>query len=250
LRKRFSQGLQFDFNYTLSHSLDNGSSITNTVAGGLVCDMTNLRVCRGPSDFDIRHLINANFIYELPFGRGRMFGSGVPGWANQIIGGWEITGIFTARSGLPFSTTTTAFPVGFNFNSPAAQNLRNQPALQPNIHDDPATGAIQFFRDPTVVFSSARPDQTTLRFPHHGEIGNRNFLRGPSFWNLDTALIKTWGMPWSEHQNLQLRWEAFNLFNHNAFALPAVGITGTTFGQITATATNPREMQFALRYSF
>jgi len=55
--KRFSQGLQFDLNYTLSHSLDNGSSVVNTVSGGLVCDLRNLRVCRGPSDFDIRHLI-------------------------------------------------------------------------------------------------------------------------------------------------------------------------------------------------
>jgi hypothetical protein len=248
LRKRFSQGLQFDFNYTLSHSIDNGSSVTNTVTGGLVCDLTNLRVCRGPSDFDIRHLINANFIYELPFGRGRMFGSGVPGWANQIIGGWEVSGIFTARSGLPFGTTTTAFPVGFNFNSPAAQNLRNSPALRPDIHDSGST--IQFFGNPSTVFNPASPTTGVLRFPHHGEVGNRNFLRGPGFWNLDTALIKTWGMPWSEHQNLQLRWEAFNLFNHNAFGLPAVGITGTTFGQITTTATSPREMQFALRYSF
>lgn len=248
LRKRFSDGLQFDFNYTLSNAIDNGSSVTNTVAGGLVCDLTNLRVCRGPADFDIRHLVNANFIYELPFGRGRRFGSGVSGWANQIIGGWEVTGIFTARSGLPFSTTTTAFPVGFNFNSPATQNLRNSPALAPSIHD--AGGAIQFFRDPSTVFNPASPTTGVLTFPRHGEVGNRNFLRGPGFWNLDTALIKTWGMPWSEHQSLQLRWEAFNLFNHNEFGLPAVGITGTTFGQITTTATNPREMQFALRYSF
>ncbi|HEX2270180.1 MAG TPA: hypothetical protein VHH35_11620, partial [Pyrinomonadaceae bacterium] len=66
LRKRFSQGLQFDFNYTWSHSIDNGSSIANTVSGGLVCDLTDLRVCRGNSDFDVRHLVNANFIYELP----------------------------------------------------------------------------------------------------------------------------------------------------------------------------------------
>ena len=254
LRKRFSHGLQFDFNYTLSNSRDNGSSVVNTVTGGIVCDLTNLRVCRGPSDFDIRHLVNANFIYELPFGRGRMFGSNVPGWANQIIGGWEVTGIFTARSGLPFGTTTTAFPVSFNFGGaaggPAAQNLRNAPALRPNIHDDPTTGTIQFFSNQLTVFNPSSPTTTVLRFPHHGEMGNRNFLRGPGFWNLDTALIKTWGMPWSEHQNLQLRWEAFNLFNHNSFGLPAVAVTAGTFGQITTSASAPREMQFALRYNF
>ncbi len=249
LRKRFSQGLQFDLNYTWSHSIDNGSSVTNTVAGGLVCDLTNLRVCRGNSDFDIRHLVNANFIYELPFGRGQRFGSGVSGWVNQIIGGWEITGIFTGRSGLAFGTTTTAFPVGFNFNSPAAFNNANVGALQGTVHDA-TNGTIQFFDDPTVVFNPARPDQGVIRFPHHGEIGNRNVFRGPSFWNLDTALLKTFKMPWSEHQSLQIRWESFNAFNHNSFGLPAVGITGTTFGQITTSASAPREMQFAVRYSF
>ena len=249
LRKRFSQGLQFDFNYTMSHAIDNGSSIVNTVAGGLVCDLTNLRVCRGNSDFDIRHLVNANFIYELPFGRGKMFGGGVPGWVNQIIGGWEYTGIFTARSGVPFSTTTTAFPVGFNFNSPAAYNNTNVAALQGSIHDA-SNGTIQFFANPTTVFDPANPTAGVIRFPHHGEIGNRNVFRGPGFWNLDTALLKTFKMPWSESQTLQVRWESFNLFNHNSFALPAVGITGTTFGTITASSSAPREMQFALRYSF
>ena len=250
LRKRFSQGLQFDFNYTWSHALDNGSSVVNTVSGGLVCDMTNLRVCRGNSDFDIRHLINANFIYELPFGRGQTFLKDSSGWVNQIIGGWEVSGIATARTGLPFSTTTTAFPVGFNFNSPAAQNLRNIPALRESIHDDPTNGTIQFFANPSTVFNSASPTTGVLRFPHHGEIGNRNFLVGPGFWNLDTALLKTFKMPWSENHTFQLRWETFNLFNHNSFANPAAGITGTTFGTITSSASAPREMQFAFRYSF
>ena len=249
LRKRFSQGLQFDLNYTWSHSIDNGSSVVNTVTGGLVCDMTNLRVCRANSDFDIRHLVNANFIYELPFGRGQRFGSGVSGWVNQIIGGWELTGIFTARSGLPFGTTTTAFPVGFNFNSPAAYNNGNVGALQGNIHDA-TNGTIQFFDNPQAVFNSANPTAGALRFPRHGEIGNRNILRGPGFWNLDTALLKNFKMPWSESQILQIRWESFNAFNHNSFGLPAIGITGTTFGQITTSASAPREMQFAIRYSF
>ena len=249
LRKRFSQGLQFDFNYTWSHSIDNGSSITNTVSGGLVCDLTNLRVCRGNSDFDVRHLINANFIYELPFGRGQRFGSGVPGWANHVIGGWEVSGIFTARTGLAFSTTTGTFPVGFNFNSPAAFGTGNLAALQPRIHDA-AGNTIQFFDNPTTVFDPQNPTAGVLRFPRHGEIGSRNILRGPSFWNLDTAVMKNFKMPWSEQQSLQIRWESFNVFNHHSFGLPAVNITAGSFGQITTSASAAREMQFAIRYSF
>ncbi|PWT92051.1 MAG: hypothetical protein C5B55_07025, partial [Blastocatellia bacterium] len=245
LRKRFSHGLQFDFNYTWSHAIDNGSSVVNTVTGGLVCDLTNLRVCRGDSDFDIRHLVNANFIYELPIGRGHWLGGNAPGWVNQIIGGWEVTGIFTARSGLPWSTTTTAFPVGFNFNSPAAFNSSDANALKESIHDDPTNNTIQFFQNPTTV------TQSVLRFPHHGEIGNRNVLRGPAFWNIDTLLLKNWKMPWSERQELQFRWESYNLFNHNSFALPStVSIASGSFGQITSSASSPREMQFAIRYSF
>ncbi|HEY6802199.1 MAG TPA: TonB-dependent receptor [Pyrinomonadaceae bacterium] len=248
LRKRFSSGLQFDFNYTWSHAIDNGSSVVNTVSGGLVCDVTNLRVCRGDSDFDIRHLVNANFIYELPFGKGKRFFKNAPGWADQVVGGWEVTGIFTARSGLPFSTTTTAFPIGFNFNSPAAFNSTNLAALQGNIHDA-SNGTIQFFDNPTTVFDPANPTAGVIRFPHHGEIGNRNVFRGPGFWNLDTAVLKNFKLPWEGH-SFQIRWESFNAFNHNSFSTPTVGITGTTFGTITSSASAPREMQFAFRYTF
>jgi hypothetical protein len=211
--------------------------------------MTNLRVCRGNSDFDIRHLVNANFIYELPFGRGQRFGSGMPGWANQIIGGWEVSGIFTARSGLAFGTTSGTFPVGFNFNSPAAINTgANLAALRARIHDVGST--IQFFDDQTAVFDPQNPTAGALRFPRHGEIGSRNILRGPGFWNLDTAVMKNFKMPWSESQSLQIRWESFNLFNHHSFGLPAANIVGATFGQITGSASAAREMQFAVRYSF
>jgi hypothetical protein len=240
-------------NYTLSHAIDNGSSIANTVTGGLVCDLTNLRVCRANSDFDIRHLWNANFIYELPFGRGKWLGSNAPGWLNHIIGGWEVTGIFGARSGLPFGTTTTAFPVGFNFNSPAAYNqLGNTGALQGQIHDTTDGTAIQFFPDPLAVFNPAlaQVNNGVLRYPHHGEIGNRNIFRGPKFWNLDTAVLKNFSLPWSEDHRFQIRWESYNALNHNSFGLPAVGITGATFGQITGSASTPREMQFAFRYEF
>ncbi|HKX31698.1 MAG TPA: TonB-dependent receptor [Blastocatellia bacterium] len=241
LRKRFSQGLEFDFNYTYSHSIDNQSNVANTTLGGLVCDVRNLRVCRGNSDFDVRHLINVNGIYELPFGRGRRFGGQARGLLNSLIGGWQVSGLFTYRTGLAFGTTTGSFPVGFVFNSPAVLTGANVAALQQSIHDDGST--IQFFGDQAAALDA-------LRYPNHGETGNRNNLRGPGFWNVDTGVMKQFRLPWSETQRLEFRWEAFNTFNHHAFGLPNANIASPLFGQITTSATAPREMQFALRFEF
>lgn len=240
LRKRFSRGLEFDFNYTLSHSIDNQSSVSNTVFGGLVCDARNLRVCRGNSDFDIRHLINAHGIYELPFGRGRWIGGNAPGWLNAIIGGWQVSGILGARSGLPFNATTGVFPISLGVDSPAVFG-GNGNALRESIND--SGSAVQFFGD----LDAAR---AALRSPRHGESGSRNILRGPRFWSVDTAVLKTFSMPWSEGHKLIFRWEAFNTFNHHVFALPNTDISLPEFGQITASASAPRVMQFALRYQF
>jgi hypothetical protein len=241
LRKRFSKGLEFDFNYTLSHSIDNQSSVVNTVFGGLVCDARNNRSCRGNSDFDIRHNINANWIYELPFGHGHRLGGGAPGWANAVIGGWAFNGIAQFRSGLPFGTTTGSFPVGFVFDSPAVLNSSDTSALQAQVHDTGST--IQFFADPAKALAA-------LRYPKHGEMGNRNTFRGPKFWTMDTVVSKTFKMPWSETMNLQLRWESYNVFNHNSFNLPNAIIGSTSFGLITSSLSVPRVMQFGLRFEF
>lgn len=246
LRKRFSRGFQFDVNYTWSHSMDNQSTVANTTtSGGLICDATNLRVCRGPSDFDIRHLFNANGIWELPIGRGRTFGRNMPGWADTIIGGWELTGIVTARSGLPFSLATVSWPRSFIFdgaNGVPAVLSGNASALKAKIHNAP-DGSIQFFADPEAA-------RNATSYPRHGEIGNRDALRSTPFWSMDTALIKKFKLPWSETQRLQVRWEAYNAFNHNVFGLPDTDIGSTTFGQVTTVQSTARVMQFGIRWDF
>lgn len=247
LRKRFSNGFQFDANYTWSHSIDNQSTVANTTtSGGLICDARNLRVCRANSDFDIRHLFNVNGVWELPVGRGRTFFAEAPGWVNAIVGGWTFSGILTARSGLPFGLATSSWPTSFIFdgaNGVPAVTEGNAIALRPSIHDA-ADGTIQFFADPQAALAA-------VRYPHHGEPGNRNTLRGPSFWNLDTALLKNFRLPWSERQRLQIRWEAYNAFNHHSFGLPSsLDIGSPTFGQVTGSASNARVMQFGARWDF
>ena len=241
LRKNLSHGAQFDFNYTYSHSIDNVSSIANTVVGGLVCDATNLRVCRGNSDFDATHIFSANGVYDLPFGRGRWLGGKAAGWVNQIIGGWQVGTIFTAHSGFAFSTNTGTFPVGFVFDSPAILS-GSASALARRIHTD-SSGTIQYFSDPMTASAA-------LSNPLPGEIGNRNNLRGPGFVNFDMSLGKRFNMPWSEKHTLQFRTEAYNAFNHTNFSDPTANINSTTFGQITAQANANRVLQFALRYDF
>jgi hypothetical protein len=244
LRKRYAHNLQFDLNYTFAHSIDNQSSVVNTVAGGLVCDLRNLRVCRGNSDFDVTHTVNFNGVYGLPFGRGQLLGKNMPGWADRIIGGWEVSGIYTWRTGFAFSTTTGAFPVGFNFNSPGMLTGPKS-ALQTSIHTV-GTGpgaSLQLFKDPDAALA-AFSDNT------HGVIGNRNDLRGPRFSNVDLAILKNFKMPWSESHRLQLRAEMFNAFNHPSFNVPNTDIHSGTFGVISSEASLPREMQFGLRYDF
>jgi hypothetical protein len=241
LQKRFSNGFQFDVNYTYSFAKDNNSSVSNTVFGGLICDLRDLNVCYGPSDFDIRHTANINGIWELPFGRGKWIAGDAPGWVDQLIGGFQLSGIFTYRSGLPFSTTTGSFPVGFVFNSPAIFNGTG--SLGGNI--DASGTAVGFFGDTNATDAALN----SFSQPQGGQIGQRNNLRGPSFWNLDLGLAKSFRMPWEGHR-LQLRVDAFNVFNRNVFGLPNANINSASFGQITTSASTPRELQFAVRYDF
>ena len=241
LQKRFSDGFQFDFNYTYSFAKDNNSSISNTVFGGLICDLRDLNICNGPSDFDIRHLVNANGVWELPFGQGKWIGGNASGWLNQLIGGWQLSGIYTYRSGLPFSTTTGSFPVGFVFDSPGVHS--GSTSLSQNI--DPTGANVRFFGDATATTGIL----SSFRNPQGGEIGQRNNLRGPSFWNVDLSLAKSFAMPWEGHR-LQVRVDAFNAFNRNVFGLPNANINSSSFGNITTSASAPRELQFGIRYDF
>ncbi|HUR99376.1 MAG TPA: TonB-dependent receptor [Pyrinomonadaceae bacterium] len=262
LQRRFSQGLQFDINYTYSFSKDNNSSVANTVIGGLVFDLTNPDAGYGPSDFDIRHIANANFIWELPFGRGKWIGGNSNGFLNTFIGGWQLSGIYTYRSGLPMSVLTNSFPVSFTLESPAVL-VGDASALGGNINT--SGSSVNFFGDPAAAAAAL----ASFRNVRHGETGSRNVLRGPSFWNFDLSVAKNFSLPWEGHR-IQLRMDAFNVFNRNVFANPTsltlsgfqtLGAGGTTFGctassagcnfgQITTSASTPRELQFAIRYDF
>jgi hypothetical protein len=253
LRKRLSHDLQFDFNYTWSHSIDNGSTVANENGNfqsgvtSVMCDVTNNRACRGNSEFDARHQVSADFVYDLPFGRGREFGRGVGTWVNEAIGGWQISGIETWRTGLAFTVNNTSLAF-FDTVSLAADTgmlfTGKNSAVSSNVRFDKASGTVQFFASQAAAKGAFSP-VTGL------QNGNRDTLHGPHFSNLDLGVAKNFPLG-SERYKLQFRADAFNVFNHPNFGLPDTGAIDGNFGQITGLAGQEpsRVMQFALRFDF
>lgn len=245
LTKNLSNGIRFDFNYTWSHSIDNTSAVANFIPAssgfGFLCDAQNLRTCRASSDFDVRHVMNANFIYNLPFGRGRSFGGNIPWLLDEAIGGWQISGIPQWRSGLPFSAQTGAYVAGYANNAPAIFG-GNYGAISGKAQKR-STGQVNLFSDPVAAAAA-------FQGPIGFQIGQRNFLRGPSAWQFDAGLAKTFRIVPNDRLNLKFRADAFNVLNHPVFANPNTNISSGNFGQITSVAVAPRVAQFALRLEF
>jgi hypothetical protein len=251
LHKKFSHGLQFDVNYTFSHSIDNSSTIANNATGtnatggygGFLCDAIQLRSCRANSDFDLTHLVSADGLYDLPIGRGRWLGHNASGWLNQIIGGWQVAFLNQWHTGFAFTTVTEAFPVSFNANSPAVF-IGTPHDIRTSVHTDRTAGVVQLFVDPTAALN-AFTGPIGLQGP------TRNNLRGPRFSNTDLSLNKHFQL--KENLGLEFRAEAYNAFNQVNFALPTNSVadinSSLPFGGISADA-GPRVMQFSLRLDF
>lgn len=229
LSKRFSKGLQMIASYTYSHSLDDysGSDVSDiTLTPGNLVNENNY----ASSDFDRRHRFVTSFVYDLP-----AFYSGTWGWAKQAVNGWEMSGIVTLQTGVPFSIigADTAF-------------AETRADLNPGYTIQSAAGSGDVDARLNGYFNTAAfsaPSGTG----NFGDTG-RNILRGPAQTNSDLSVVKFF--PVFEQQKLEFRAEFFNLFNQVNFANPINVVTAPGFGQIVATSTGPRVIQFALRYTF
>lgn len=251
-RKRFSQGLQFDLNYTLSKSFDWSSGVERNASfgGGFIVNSWNPGQRKAVSDFDVRHLISANFIWELPFGKDRRFASNINSVADAFIGGWQLSGFYRWTSKLPIGVGNGRFwPTNWNITGfatrtgalPRQETTKNAPAAAaggtpgPNIFADPAAALRSY--DFTLV----------------GESGERNGVRGDGFFGVDLGLGKTWKLPFEGHK-LQFRWEVFNVTNTVRFDVNSLtldlGSGRGNFGKYSDTLTDKRVMQFGLRYEF
>ena len=239
-----SHGVQFDVNYTYSKSIDMGSDAERIGfiggPGDQIYNAWNPRLQRGLSTFDTTHQINSNWIAEIPYGRGRAFGSGAGRLAEAAFGGWQLAGLVRWTSGFPVSVGNgAAWATNWELAGYATQT-----GPQPKTGSFVVNGSPNIFKDPATAVSSYRQD-----FP--GEVGNRNSIRGPGYFGVDMGLDKVFKI--TESHQLRFSWEAFNVLNNVRFdALTAnTGVDQvSSFGIFTKTLTVPRKMQFALRYSF
>jgi hypothetical protein len=244
LRHAMSHGVQFDLNYSYSHSIDMGSDAERIGdlggPGDQIYNAWNPRLQRATSTFDATHQLNSNWVLEVPYGKGRSFGSGVGRLANAVLGGWDLSGLFRWTSGFPFSVGNgAAWATNWDLSGYATQ-IGPKPSTGTKV----LNGTPNVFKNPGTAINSYRQDFA-------GEVGGRNTLRGPGYFDVDMGLHKTFNI--TERQLLQFRWETFNLFNNVRFdALTAnTGVDqSTSFGNFTKTLTLYRRMEFGLRYEF
>jgi hypothetical protein len=229
LEKRFSRGLTFVLNYTWSHAIDNIDETNNNDAGTALKPWDR-HLERGNSLSDVRHAFGFVSTYELPFGKGKRYMGNANRLADLVLGGWQMSGIFTRTSGQPFTVTTS----GGITNAGGAD--------RPNRIGNGALPSGERSIDRWFDLSAfqVQPNYT------YGNSG-RGILTGPGLTNLDFLLAKTFKV--TERVRLQFRAESFNITNTPAFGNPAVNINAAGAGRIT-TAGEPRRIQFGLKLLF
>ena len=260
IKRRFERGVSYQISYTWAKSLDTRSfdpafttvSRANNQSGSSTpFDLRNRRLNYARSDFDRRHSLQALFVYELPFGRGKTWLNGLNSAVDQVIGGWEMAGTVVLQSGRPFTVYS-----GANTLSNSIQSYANCNGCTPDMGKalfEQANGTVFFF-DPNsrgASFNSATNTRGLFSIPAPGALGNtgRNFFTGPPVFQLDMLLAKRVRI--IEGHSLQFRVEAQNLTNTPSFGFPTATITSAIFGRIRdSVVSNARRVQLAVKYNF
>jgi hypothetical protein len=251
LRHPMSHGLQLDVSYTLSHSIDEGSDTERSPAlvsnFSIIYNTWKPALNRSNSDFDTRHLVTVDYVYALPFGRQKMLLGNASKLVDSIAGGWQLSGIMRATSGLPWGLFEPGYTTNWTYGSQGVitSNLKLKRQF------DPSSGNPEYFsRDTANVVNNGVLTGTPVRLPYPGEAGERNNLRGDGYFDLDSGLSKTW--KFGEWGGLKFAWEVYNVTNTVRFDPASIGsqLTGGNLGVATSLLTSPRRMQFSLRYDF
>jgi hypothetical protein len=222
VQRRLNKGLQFGIAYTYSNTFDYGSDLyANAI------NTYDLRYNFGPADWGRRNIFLANYVYDLPFLRGRN------DFIGKTLGGWEIAGVIALESGTPATVFNSTGDVA-GVNSDFGQAANRLAGCNPN---NAPRSVAEWFN--TACFVNAAPGT-------FGDAG-RNSVWGPPTRNWDFALYKNG--PLTERLRYQFRAEFFNFLNHPSFNSIGTSIGAGNFGQITG-ANDPREIQFGLKLNF
>jgi hypothetical protein len=245
---RASGGLTILNSFTYSHAIDNGSGSLENPNGNFPApqDIYNLAAERATSAYDQPLTNTTSLVWLVPVGKNRKFLNGLPAFADQALGGWEVSAINQADSGQPI--TVTYNPAANRLVSGIQQDFRGANNYRPNLIGSPVlNGGVQVTAGGVLYLNPA-----AFATPGSGSpFGNagRNIARGPNFNQLDFAANKNIQLPF-ENMKLQFRAEFFNLLNHTNFLAPNSNLSsGAAFGKITA-ASDSRLIQFGLKVSF
>jgi hypothetical protein len=233
LQRRHSHGLSYLLGYTWSKSTDTASAIRNQDFDTLFPQNSyDLDAEHALSSFNVAHRFVGSFLWELPFGEGRRF-LNKSGLVQGVFGGWEVSGIVTAQTGFPMTIM-----VGKDQSNTGAGFDRPNTTGQPVELSGDEQNTDHWFNTAAFVL------------PTFGTFGNvgRNTVIGPGLFVLDLSLIKNVRI--ARGHSLQLRLEAFNVTNHPNWGNPNTTLVSSSFGRITSTRTNMRELQIGVKYLF
>ena len=259
VEKFFSSDLQFLVTYTVSKSIDNASATDDSISwlgGGLqgntiaVQDPYNLRAERAVSTFDIPQVLQFSYVYALPVGRGKRFGSDMNPVLNAFVGGWQWNGIWRFAAGRPIILALASpVPIPTFGQRPSLSG-----PLQVN-HTSTNSMITNYFANGCEVAPCPDGGASVVSQPDDFSFGNAprtdSHIRQPGNKNVNMSLFKEFPMSrFREGMRLEFRFEAFNVFNHPNFAGPDTLFGDGTFGQITFLATPTREVQLGLKLYF
>jgi hypothetical protein len=227
VQKQYSRSLDFLLTYTWSKALD------TTEGGNLPSNSYNVNSDYGPASFNREHLITFTHNWDLPFGRDRHWKLGGSRIADAIAGGWRLSGVHTFGSGLPFTPTVSNAPL---LNDSDFAQVRADLVGNPTVANQNAS----LWFNPAAY---TEPEQ-----PYRQGTAGRDSLIGPKLYQSNVSLAKN--LLWSERRSLELRADAFNVFNHVNLANPNSTIDESGAGQITAIQVPMRQMQFGLHFHF
>jgi hypothetical protein len=242
LEKRYTNGLYLLNSFTWSKVIDNAAGHLESYNGdNSRVNYRDLASEKGLGSYNQPINNTSTAVWDIPYGRGRKFGSSVNGFVNAILGGWRLTGINTMTSGQP---------INLSYSAPSAFQVSTAPTYRPNylggsLYSSEKSVGNYWNKAAIIAPSTATPNDPSRPF---GNLG-RNMGRSEAIFNFDGGAHKDFNLPW-ESTRLEFRAEFFNLFNTTNLGAAQGNVLNNAFGTIAGLSSPARQIQFALKVVF